>query len=169
MTMLVDLQIDAQLTPADELDTAALQALQDVAAQTMLALGKSTHELSIVITTDEHVAQLNRTYRSVDGPTDVLSFDAEPLPPGVATDEAPYLGDLLLAYPYTLQRALHAGHDPFEEFALLVVHGILHLCGYDHNTAAGQQVMWQKQRDLLRHLDIALDVPDYIHEPDDAP
>lgn len=167
--MTVDLQLDEQLVPEPAFPAEALQELRGIAEHTLTALGKGGHGLSIVITTDAHSAELNRTYRGVNAPTDVLSFPAEPLPPGVAMDEPLYLGDLLLAYPYTLRRALQANHKPYEEFGLLVVHGILHLCGYNHDTTEHQQHMWQKQRELLQALHITLDVPDYIHAADDQP
>ena len=86
------------------------------------------------------------------------------MPPEIATDEPLYLGDLLLAYPYTLSHAIAANHSPFDAFALLVVHGILHLVGYNHDDAASQQTMWAKQHDILTELGIHIVVPDFIHD-----
>src|SRR5438552_4044430 len=65
--------------------------------------------LSIVLTDDDHVRKLNQQYRNVDAPTDVLSFPADPLPAEIK-DEPPYLGDLIIAYPYTVRQAAEAGH-----------------------------------------------------------
>lgn len=166
--MTVDVQIDDNLSLSSQLNADQLYKLGDIAQQALAYVNKTAYDLSIVITTDEHIATLNETYRGVVGPTDVLSFEAEPMPPEIATEETPYLGDLILAYPYTLARALAANHPPQEEFGLLVVHGILHLCGYTHDNAASQQLMWAKQRELLAHVNITLDVPDYIHTMDDS-
>jgi probable rRNA maturation factor len=113
--------------------------------------------LSIVITSDEAVQQLNQQHRGIDAPTDVLSFPAQPLPTALAafTDtDTNYLGDLLLAYPYATAQARREGHDPHDSFALLVVHGVLHLLGYDHNTPAHKADMWAQQAAILRELGI---------------
>src|SRR5690606_35678638 len=118
-------------------------------------LGRATAELSVVITDDETIRQLNRDYRGVDEPTDVLSFaahgeqeDSEQggapvhLPPEAAAELADYLGDILIAYPYSMAQARHYGTDPAAELRLLVVHGTLHLLGYDHDSPEAESAMW---------------------------
>ncbi|HVO41021.1 MAG TPA: rRNA maturation RNase YbeY, partial [Aggregatilineales bacterium] len=89
--------------------------------------------LTLVLTDDERVRELNAEYRDVDAPTDVLSFPTDPLPDEIAEGEVYYLGDLVAAYPYTVSQAQEAGHAPEDEFVLLAVHGTLHLLGYDHD------------------------------------
>lgn len=158
------LQIDEQVQLVEAMPLAALEGLVSVAERTLAYLGVVS-DLSIVIAPDEVVRELNAAHRGVDAVTDVLSFAAEPLPPEI--DEPPYLGDLIVAYPYTIAQAVAANHDPSDEFGLLVVHGILHLVGYDHDSAASQQVMWAKQSELLTLLNIPLTVPDFIHSSDD--
>lgn len=165
MNEIVQIDDDLELSPA--MPAEALMKLADVAHQVLQRLAVVA-DLSIVIAPDELVHDLNKRHRGVDAPTDVLSFPAEPLPPEIAAEETPYLGDLILAYPYTLTQAQATHHNPADEFALLVVHGILHLLGYDHDTPASQQIMWQKQAELLKMLDIAIVVPDFVHHPDDA-
>lgn len=95
-------------------------------------------ELSILITRDEELHRLNRDYRGVDRPTDVLSFASEEEPDDapvafVRPDEEPrFLGDLAISYERVLDQAEEYGHTPARELAYLVAHGLLHLLGYDH-------------------------------------
>ncbi len=119
--------------------------------------------LTLVIADDEAVRQLNAQYRGVDAPTDILSFPAEPLPESIRQemreDEALYLGDLIVAYPYTLGHAEEAGHTMIDELALLAIHGTLHLLGFDHDNARHQEVMWAAQAEALAAMGVAMDVP----------
>jgi probable rRNA maturation factor len=123
--------------------------------------------LTLVITDDETVRQLNAQYRGVDAPTDILSFPTEPLPENLRQEmsedgdegEALYQGDLIVAYPYTLSHAEEAGHAMTDELALLAIHGALHLLGFDHDTAEHQQTMWAAQTEALAALGVLIDVP----------
>jgi probable rRNA maturation factor len=108
--------------------------------------------LSVVLTDNDTVQRMNREYRDTDAPTDVLSFPADPLPPEL--DAAPYLGDLIVAVPYAKAQATHHGHNWRESLSLLVVHGTLHLLGYDHDTPPSRAAMWQAQDDALNALGI---------------
>jgi probable rRNA maturation factor len=131
--------------------------------------------VTVVITTDEAVRALNASMRGVDAPTDILSFpsDAPPLPPeelGITLDADemdPYLGDLVIAYPYTSHQAYDAGHNLDDELTLLVIHGTLHLLGYDHDTAEAENEMWDTQAELLKALNVPITVPRF-HEADDV-
>ena len=82
--------------------------------------------------------------------------------------EAPYLGDLIVAYPYTARQAAKAGHTLADEFTLLVVHGTLHLLGYDHDTAENQDRMWAKQAELLAALGVTGITVEYFNFGDEA-
>lgn len=113
--------------------------------------------LSVVLTSDEAVAALNEQYRGIDMPTDVLSFPAAPLPVEVP-DSAPYLGDLVIAYPYAAAQAAALGHTLNDSLALLVVHGTLHLLGYDHDTEANRAIMWAAQARALDALNISTEL-----------
>jgi probable rRNA maturation factor len=113
--------------------------------------------LSVVIADNEFVRALNQQYRGVDSPTDVLSFPADE-PPVVIDDEPPYLGDLIIAFPYASAQAAREQHDLSDSLALLVVHGTLHLLGYDHDTAENRAEMWAAQESAL----IALNIPLHI-------
>ena len=89
-------------------------------------------DMTIVLTDDEQLHELNREYLGVDAPTDVLSFPAAESDPETGTT---YLGDILISIPRATQQAQAAGHSVEDEVQLLVVHGTLHLLGHDHATA----------------------------------
>jgi len=151
----------------DEFGVQALPAERMAAAMTWVLDQHETEDgtaISVVITTDEAVQQLNQQYRGVDAATDILSFPADPLPEEIAEemdeeDSALYLGDLIIAYPYTLRHAQEAGHAIDDELVLLVIHGTLHLLGYDHDNAEHQDDMWAQQSEALRVAQVAIEVP----------
>jgi probable rRNA maturation factor len=135
-----------------------IAAVCDVLAHHAIAPGST---LSLVITDDAQVHTMNAHYRGVDAPTDILSFPADPLPAEIAaeSDEPPYLGDLIVAYPYTLRQAQEAGHDIDDELVLLAIHGTLHLLGYDHDQADNQEKMWAAQQRALEAAQVKIVVP----------
>ena len=125
--------------------------------------------LTIVVTTDEDVAALNLDFRGIDSPTDILSFPADDLPDELIEaldDEPPYLGDLIIAYPYASAQAAREGHELDDSLVLLVVHGSLHLLGYDHGTLDERATMWSAQEAALRDLGIPLEI---VHAIENAP
>ena len=131
--------------------------------------------VTLVVTNDEQVRALNAQYRGVDATTDVLSFPADPLPDDLrqamaeaGDEDAPYLGDLVVAYPYTAQHAQSAGHALDDELILLAIHGTLHLLGFDHDSAERQAAMWETQNEALVALGVDLRVPDFTFEDEDA-
>jgi probable rRNA maturation factor len=97
---------------------------------------------------------VNRQFRGIDAPTDVLSFPADE-PPIEIDDEPPYLGDLIIAYPYASEQAARQGHTLSDSLSLLVVHGTLHLLGYDHDTPEHRAEMWAAQDAALTALGIS--------------
>lgn len=123
--------------------------------------------ITIVITDDDTVRSMNRQFRGVDSATDVLSFPADPVPDEIAEEEPPYLGDLIVAYPYTQRHALEAGHTLEDELTLLVIHGTLHLLGYDHDNEENQQRMWQAQQAALDAFGVRITVPLFSFGDDD--
>jgi len=108
-------------------------------------------ELSIVLTGDAEVKKLNRAFRHQDKTTDVLSF---PLLEGQKFPKQPKgtvaLGDVVVSVPQTKRQAKTAGKAFEAELALLIVHGILHLLGYDHVTLAQEKKMFALQEKLVR-------------------
>ena len=108
-------------------------------------------DVSIVLTDDAEIQSLNVQFRKIDAPTDVLSFAQEETesPFIYAPDELPYLGDVIISFPRAQSQAQEQNHSTQEELRLLIVHGVLHLLGYDHATAAEQAQMWARQDMIL--------------------
>jgi probable rRNA maturation factor len=102
------------------------------------------------------MAALNQAYRGIAQPTDVLAFPAEEAGKparrggGVAAPGWPYLGDLAISVETARRQAARRGQPLEREAALLLIHGILHLVGYDHRTPAQRRRMWRVQTLLLR-------------------
>ena len=105
--------------------------------------------LTVLLTGIAHMQQLNRTFLGADRPTDVLAF-----PAGEGAADAPgrYFGDLALCVPVALKQAARYRRDPAEELRLLVVHGVLHLLGLDHDTPTRRRQMWSVQTEISRDL-----------------
>jgi len=108
-------------------------------------------ELTIVITGNAQLRQLNRQFRHIDAPTDVLSFNTD--------DGSAYLGDVIISYPKAQEQARAGGHPVEAELQLLVVHGVLHLLGHDHYTRAEKTKMWQAQSAILQSINTAIAEP----------
>ena len=126
-------------------------ALLERAARFTLDLEPDSAEadITIVLTDDAQLCELNREYLAVDGPTDVLSFPADESDPETG---ATYLGDILISIPRAAQQAQATGHPLEAEVQLLVVHGVLHLLGHDHAEAEEKTRMWAEQEKVLERL-----------------
>ena len=135
--------IKPSLKPA--FDTSLLER----AARAALVQQSAHGDLTIVLTDDAQLHELNRDYLGVDAPTDVLSFPASETDPETG---ASYLGDILLSVPRTEAQARTAGHPLADEAQLLVVHGVLHLLGHDHAKAREKAKMWKAQAEILKSL-----------------
>jgi probable rRNA maturation factor len=110
-------------------------------------------ELTVVVAGDECVRELNRAFRRLDSTTDVLSFPSGEGPAFVTPERfPPYLGDVVVSYPVAVAQAAEQGHLVMAELALLIVHGCLHLVGYDHATEEERERMWSRQEEILRSL-----------------
>ena len=109
----------------------------------------SQAELSIVLTDNKHLQELNLNYLGIDAPTDVLSFPASETDP---ESGARYIGDILISIPRAQNQANAAGHPLESEVQLLVVHGTLHLLGYDHAKPDEKVRMWKTQAEILDSL-----------------
>lgn len=156
---------------------ATLQHL-DILAEDAISLQSL---LTIVLTDDQTITELNRSFRGLDSATDVLSFPNQALspydqpdsslsPPLTSTstsgepkssdatlilpeefldDDAAYFGDIIIAVPYTQAQAERHNRTLLAELDLLVVHGVLHLVGYDHDTEEKEADMWAIQDEIL--------------------
>jgi probable rRNA maturation factor len=112
------------------------------------------YEVSLVFTDSKKVRQLNRDYRGVDQPTDVLAFYMHQqrgsdcsfaLPP----DGVTHLGEVIISCPQAVEQAREQGHSAQRELALLVIHGVLHLLGYDHEESREAKKMRAREKELL--------------------
>jgi len=144
----IDIQVDDDY--ASEVDLAGVET----AAQRALATAgvKIPVELSLLITSDTTLHELNRQYRDQDKVTDVLSFPQQDLTPTELVELAglpplepgqpSLLGDVVIAYPRVVAQAAQAGWATSDELAWLVIHGVLHLLGYDDEDEDGRAEMW---------------------------
>lgn len=152
----IQVEIDLQIAPAyvDLVPVDRLRASAQAALSAGEQAGTGMVELTLVITDDPGIQALNRDFLGNDAPTDVLAFSAmEDGGPFVSAPEARgYLGDVIVSYPRAMAQAHEQGHSPEQELDLLIVHGILHLLGYDHADDEGKAVMWAKQDAILSGL-----------------
>jgi probable rRNA maturation factor len=105
--------------------------------------------LSVVIEGDQQLQALNNEFLGIDSPTDVLSFFEDELDPETGQR---YLGDVIISFPQAEKQGMAAGHSTVAELDLLVVHGVLHLLGYDHSTDEEKEKMWEIQKKVLLKL-----------------
>ncbi len=145
-------QVEVQVAPAlaDLVPREHLRA----AAQVALRREEAQGPLTLVVTDDEGIRELNRDFLGRDAPTDVLAFGAQEEGAGFVTapEASAYLGDVIVSYTRAVEQAQDLGHSTEEELALLVVHGVLHLLGYDHVEAEEKAEMWARQEAILRDL-----------------
>ena len=120
-------------------------------------------ELAVMLTDDAGLKDLNRAWRGIDKPTNVLSFPAPPAPGG-DRGAPPQLGDIAIAFETTRREAEAEGKPFAHHLSHLAVHGFLHLVGYDHETDADAEVMEGLEREILAKLDI----PDPYASQDEA-
>lgn len=142
-------------TRADFSSRIPRQDLARVAARALRAEGVSA-DLTIYLTDNAEIRRLNRWFHSTNSATDVLSFPAlasrageSRAFPARTRSRRPYLGDIVISYERARAQAHSAGWRIADELALLVVHGVLHLVGYDDRTPHARARMWQRQQEIL--------------------
>jgi probable rRNA maturation factor len=116
-------------------------------------------QVGVVITGDEQMLALNREYAGEDHATDVLTFSLREGEAFVAPDEMNRLGEVVVSYETARRQAEAAGHDVDEEVAHLLVHGVLHLLGYDHAETEDETRMRTRERRVLGELGITPTYP----------
>jgi probable rRNA maturation factor len=136
-----------QLIDAEAIAERALEAAVEMAGLTLL----DGAELGILLSDDEHVKSVNQEWRGIDKPTNVLSFPAVE-PPKLT--RAPFLGDIIIAYETVEREAKAEGKAFADHYAHLVVHGFLHLLGFDHIEEADAERMEALEIAILSSLDI---------------
>ncbi|MBI2980230.1 MAG: rRNA maturation RNase YbeY [Chloroflexi bacterium] len=134
--------------------------LENVAEKVLVAQGVSPEaELGLVIVGQEKVRRLNLNYLGKDEPTDVLSFamlpesaDRDPASFVVAPDGIQHLGEVIISYPQAVLQAEEHRHSVKKEVAILIVHGVLHLLGYDHERPEDKQKMRAREAEMLNDI-----------------
>ena len=110
-------------------------------------------ELSVVLCDNAYIHELNKTYRNIDHPTDVLSFALnEGEEEGYDGPDTKLLGDIVISLDKTREQADEYGHSFERELAYLTVHGMLHILGYDHMTDEDKTEMRKEEEFVLHRL-----------------
>lgn len=162
MSVAIDIAKQAGDWPSD----LGLKKLIDAATkQTMahLQLGNIESELSVLLTDDAGIQVLNAQWRNIDKPTNVLSFPIMQLAP--KEQPGPMLGDIVLAYETLLKEATEENKELGDHFTHLIVHGLLHLLGYDHEIDNEAVLMEALEKQILENMGI--DDP-YMFEHSDS-
>lgn len=153
--------VEVQIAPAvfcllarqDTADVLSASRVQLVAEATLRYEG-SPGQVTLVLTDDQGIQELNRDFLGIDAPTDVLAFsaqeDSEPFVTAPAAES--YLGDVIISYPRAVVQAGEVGYSVAQELNLLIVHGLLHLLGYEHTAKDERARMWARQEAILRSL-----------------
>jgi len=138
--------------------------LRSVAEQVLIAQGVSSNaELGLVITNQERVQELNRNYRGEDRPTDVLAFymtstaeeaGAESPSFVIPPDGILHLGEVIISYPQAVMQAKEHQHSVKKELAILIIHGVLHLLGYDHDKPEPKHQMRNREKEILNQIEV---------------
>jgi probable rRNA maturation factor len=151
INILIDEPLEANLAPS---------WLQGVVQQVLAAQGAGVEvEVGLLIATGERVRQLNRDYRRRDEPTDVLAFSAREevgsdFPPFVQPpDGVLHLGEVIISYPQAVMQAEEHRHSVNKELAILIIHGLLHLLGYEHDKPEPKRRMRAREKEILSHIE----------------
>jgi probable rRNA maturation factor len=146
MNLSVDIEDDSWLA------IQGLEGLADEVVSKTLAVDDQ-RSIALLFTTDAAVQEINTQWRGIEKPTNVLSFPSAPMP--VPDGEVAHLGDIVLAFETVAREAAEAGKTLSHHASHLIVHGTLHLLGYDHQTDADATRMETRERDILATLGIA--------------
>jgi len=125
-----------------------IEALRLYVQAVMADLGHHAMELSILLADDAYVRELNRRYRGVDRTTNVLAFPQQDSPPAAPANGA-LLGDVVISVEKAMRDSERTGFSLSDEIKKLVVHGLLHLSGYDHRTAPEARRMRQIEQEVI--------------------
>jgi len=122
--------------------------LEKIAEKTLKTLKIKIPEISIVLVGDDKIKELNKKYRKKNQVTDVLAFDLSPLAKGEGFD----YGEIFICLPQAKRQAKQFGHSLKKELAILLIHGILHLAGYDDETKKDYNKMVRKQEEIWQKI-----------------
>ena len=141
--MEIEIRREPEDLPVPDSDIAAVRRAVETVGR---LYGAEDAEVSVTLTDDAHVHVLNREYRNVDRPTDVLSF--------ALAESGVVLGDLVISLERAAAQAEEYGHSMLRELSFLTVHGMLHLLGYDHMEEEERLEMEEEQRYVMEELGI---------------
>jgi len=138
--------------------------LQSVVERVLMVQDVSANaELGLVITNQERVQELNRSYRGEDKPTDVLAFYMTPAAEETGAESSSFvvppdgvlhLGEVIISYPQAVIQAKERQHSLKKEIAILIVHGVLHLLGYDHDKPEPERQMRTRETEILNFIQV---------------
>lgn len=128
MTAPIEIEVQNNGHLSDE----QLRILEPWLQEMVGALARDAQTLAVRLTGDEELHKLNREFRNVDRTTDILSF------PGTKTPEGRHLGDIVISIPTVRLQAAERGHQLLRELKILLLHGVIHCLGYDHESDAGE-------------------------------
>ena len=134
-------------------DVPDLDSILTNAAEAALAYEEAEGDITILVVDDAMIHAMNRDYRNVDRPTDVLSFPAAEGEELLSIPDA-FLGDIAISLPRAREQAAEYGHSLLRELTFLAVHGSLHLMGYDHMTDEDRAEMFGRQDRILEKMRI---------------
>lgn len=133
-----------------ELDEDIIPLIEEAIEAVLRLEGKSLdYEISISFVNNEEIRELNRLYRNVDRETDVLSF---PMEEGLV--QTNMLGDIVISLEKALEQSVEYGHSLKREVIYLIVHSMLHLLGYDHMTEEEKRAMREREKEIMKRLNI---------------
>lgn len=148
----MELQIDDRQDKV-KIEEDVKDAVERVVSECLKLEGLSTnYEISVSFVDNEEIKELNKEYRGIDRPTDVLSFPMED--DETSQDYTPILGDIVISAEKALQQSVEFGHSFKREVAYLTAHSMFHLMGYDHETEEEKLVMRQKEKEVMKRLKI---------------
>ncbi len=145
-----------KISIATQIEEKILSGLNMVAEQHELP---PKTEVSVTLVTDDEIHQLNKQYRNVDRPTDVLSFalDEGEEPELLDAPEEHLLGDIIISAEIAQRQGEEFGHGLEREIVYLSVHGLLHLLGYDHMQEEDKKIMRAKEEEAMKAIDLGED------------
>ena len=153
MTVLIDNRTDFEITPETE------KLFNDVITESLRYEEFDPQcEISLSIVNNNEIQEINKQYRNIDAPTDVLSFPLLTFEEGEQADvnenDEIMLGDIIISIEKAISQAEEYGHGLKRELAFLTAHSMLHLMGYDHMEDDEREEMFEKQEAILNNLGI---------------
>ena len=116
--------------------------------------GLNNTEFNIIIVNEDKIHEINKTYRGIDRPTDVISFALEDDDTVISPKDIRILGDIYICLDKVHSQSKEYGHSFEREFTFLAIHGLLHLLGYDHMNEKDEEKMFSKQEEVLSYYGI---------------